>query len=121
MRLWTASSLVLVSALAGACGAGAPPAESEIWHAANLRPGVELATSPGEELLLARLASLPADESVRLEGEVFRAGAPYVAASGRTCRRVFIETDAAPRERLACDDSEGRWVFVPNPFAAEAP
>ncbi len=120
MRLWTAS-LVLVLALGTACGAGAPPAESEIWYAANLRPGVELAATPGEELLLGRLASLPANESIQLEGQVFTASTPYVAASGRTCRRISIETDATPRRRLACDDSEGRWVFVPNPFPAEAP
>ncbi len=111
---------LLLTSLAWGCGAGAAPTESEIWHAATLRPSVELASTRGEELLLARLGSLPADEPVRLEGEVFTASAAYVAASGRTCRHVRIDAEA-PRQRLACDDGDGRWVFVPNPFVAESP
>ena len=121
MTLRSMSLLAVVSAFVSACGSSAPPSESEIWHAATLRPGVELATTPGEEQLLQRIASLPADEPVRLGEQVFTPGAPYHAASGRTCRSVGIQSGESARNRLVCDDAEGRWVFVPNPFPAGSP
>lgn len=104
----------MVSCTLAACGASAPPSEADIWYAESLRPGVELAVSPGEERALAQMASLPTDEPVELAGETFVAGPVYTAASARRCRR--LQTGA--RLRLACEDPRaGGWVFVPSIFA----
>ncbi|MAC24926.1 MAG: hypothetical protein CMN31_21440 [Sandaracinus sp.] len=108
----------VVSCALTACGASAPPSEADIWYAESLRPGVELAVSPGEERALERMSSLPVDEPVELAGETFVAGPIYTAASARRCRRV--QTPSRPR--LACEDGQaGGWVFVPDVFTDRAP
>ena len=112
MRLRPA--FVLASVVA-ACGS-ATPSDAEIYYAAALRPGVELATTPAERLLLSRMPEL-AEGSMILEGERFELGPTYAAASGRVCRRV--RTTA--RQRLACTSRPGEapsWTFVPDPFGA---
>lgn len=124
MRLSLSIALV---PLCAACGS-ATPSDSEIYYAAALRPGVELATTPAERLLLSRLPDL-AEGALTLEGEHFELGPSYASASGRVCRRV--RTSA--RERLACaerpgehaDDAEhatgsSTWTFVPDPFGASS-
>lgn len=126
MRLSLSIALVLLCA---ACGS-ATPSDSEIYYAAALRPGVELATSPAERLLLSRLPEL-AEGALTLEGERFELGPTYASASGRVCRRV--RTSA--RERLACAERPGEhgdhvehvdegastsWTFVPDPFGASS-
>lgn len=100
-----------------ACGAQAP-SDAEIYYAAALRPGIELATTSEERLLLSRLGELP-EGPTTLEGTRFELGAPYPAASGRVCRRVRTPG----HERLACaarSDEHPRWTFVPDPFRATA-
>lgn len=112
MRLRPA--FVLASVVA-ACGS-ATPSDAEIYYAAALRPGVELATTPAERLLLSRMPEL-AEGAMTLEGESFELGPTYAAASGRVCRRVRTTT----RERLACTSRPGEapsWTFVPDPFRA---
>ncbi|MCU0674208.1 MAG: hypothetical protein MUE69_15595 [Myxococcota bacterium] len=131
MRLSLSIALVPLYA---ACGSAAP-SDSEIYYAAALRPGVELATSPAERLLLSRLHEL-AEGALTLEGERFELGPSYASASGRVCRRV--RTTA--RERLACAERPGEhtegaedaaeddsatesstsWTFVPDPFGASS-
>jgi hypothetical protein len=123
-------SIALVP-LCAACGSAAP-SDSEIYYAAALRPGVELATTPAERLLLSRLPDL-AEGALTLEGERFELGPSYASASGRVCRRV--RTPA--RERLACAERPGEhaddaaenaenatesstWTFVPDPFGASS-
>jgi len=119
--------------LCAACGSAAP-SDSEIYYAAALRPGVELATTPAERLLLSRLPEL-AEGALTLAGERFELGPSYASASGRVCRRV--RTTA--RERLACAERPGEhadardlaenesatgssasWTFVPDPFGASS-
>lgn len=128
MRLRLSIALVPVCV---ACGS-ATPSDSEIYYAAALRPGVELATTPAERLLLSRLPEL-AEGALTLEGEHFELGPTYASASGRVCRRV--RTSA--RERLACAERPGEhaehaveaegaqsastaWTFVPDPFGASS-
>jgi hypothetical protein len=127
MRLSLSIALV---PLCVACGSAAP-SDSEIYYAAALRPGVELATTPAERLLLARLPEL-AEGALTLEGEHFELGPTYASASGRVCRRVRT----SGRERLACaerpgehehaedtqtaTDSSTSWTFVPDPFGASS-
>lgn len=109
MRLLYALAFVTLVA----CGSSAPT-DAEIYFAAGLRPGVELATTPGEQTLLAQLATLEAGPYT-LEGERFELGTTYEAASGRVCRRV--RTTSA--ERLACagrGTEAPTWTFVPDPF-----
>lgn len=110
------SAVALVSVLT-ACG-GTGPSEAEIYYAAALRPGVELATTGGERALLGRLGELPSGLT-NLDGETFELGDLYAAGSGRTCRRVRT----AHRERLACSGREAEaptWSFVPDPFRASS-
>jgi len=124
MRLRLSIALV---PLCVACGSAAP-SDSEIYYAAALRPGVELATTPAERLLLSRLPEL-AEGAFTLEGEHFELGPTYASASGRVCRRV--RTSA--RERLACAERPGEredgedttvsstsWTFVPDPFGTSS-
>ncbi|MCA8972823.1 MAG: hypothetical protein KDC95_23770 [Planctomycetes bacterium] len=109
-------AVALVSVLT-ACGATGP-SESEIYYAAALRPGVELATTGGERTLLNRIGELPSGLTT-LDGESFELGGLYAAGSGRTCRRVRT----ARSERLACSGREAEsptWNFVPDPFRASA-
>lgn len=119
-RLWSrggrlTGALGIGSALLLACGGPPPPTEADLAYAAALRPGTELATTPGEEQALARAATLPDDEAVTLGSQSFVAGPLYVAASGRRCRQLTVD---GARERLVCEDlSAGGWVFVPDIFA----
>lgn len=108
-----------------ACGGRSTPSEAEIYYAAALRPGVELATTEGERALLGQIALVP-EGPFEAAGERFEVGPTYHAASGRSCRRVLTPL----RERLACEASqsapptesqreprgEPAWTFVPNPF-----
>jgi len=111
---------VLLALLWGTgCGSG-PPAEHDIWHTPALRPGQVPPTSAAERELLAQMPGLPSDEPVTVGGQVFVAGPPYAAASGRNCRTVTMSTQAAPSEasgaRLACEQGAD-WVFVPDVLA----
>jgi hypothetical protein len=132
-------ALALAVALAGCAGAQ-PRAE----HAAVSPPS---AVAPGDELereLLRRLPELPPEQPVSIQDATVLAGAPYFAASGRTCRALTIQgtaqspaqgtaqspaqgttqspaqhadrsSGAEPRPRLACRE-DGDWFFVPQVF-----
>lgn len=93
--------------LVGACG-GLQGAASNTRG--TLQPSEVDPTTPGQRALLERLDKLPEGELVSLEGEQFRPGEIYAAASGRLCR--FIELDSSPTTRLTCKNGEN-WVFVP--------
>ncbi|MDH5491840.1 MAG: hypothetical protein OEY14_07795 [Myxococcales bacterium] len=106
---------LLVPALLGAgCGAGAQGRPDEVWHTEALRPGAIEPSTPGERALLSRLSDLPTGEPITLEGETFVPGAPYRAASGRSCRPIERASgEARAQRRLGCDGSAG-WTFVPE-------
>ncbi|MBX3248170.1 MAG: hypothetical protein KF901_13405 [Myxococcales bacterium] len=103
-------SLALVP-LFVACGGRSTPSEDEIYYAAALRPGVEVATTEGERALLAQIGQIP-EGHFEAAGERFELGPAYHSASGRFCRRVLTPR----RERLACVGEGDVWTFVPNPF-----
>ena len=104
-------------ALSGAaCGSAQTPADQDIWYDEALRPGRLEPASEGEGELLSRLSDLPAGQPVTLHGEVFVPDAAYDAASGRSCRRVAVQGEP-PRDKLACEEGAGEWVFVPDVFA----
>lgn len=124
-------ALALAVALAGC--AGAPPRAE---HAAVSPPS---AVAPGDELereLLRRLPELPPEQPISIQNATVLAGAPYYAASGRTCRPLTIQgaeqppgqgaeqspgqgsersAGTEPRPRLACRE-DGDWFFVPEVF-----
>lgn len=78
--------------------------------------------APGDELereLLRRLPELPSQQPVSINDATVLAGAPYFAASGRTCRALTIEGAGPSRSRLACRE-DGDWFFVPAIFGSAA-
>jgi hypothetical protein len=98
------------------CGGSQEPTEREAWYMSSLRPGTVEPASHGERELLARMESVPANEAVRLGGQVFIVDAPYASGSGRLCRSVRVEGGPEVELKLACED-EPHWVFVPDVFA----
>lgn len=131
-------ALALAATLAMACAG--PRQRPE--HAAVSPPS---AVAPGDELereLLRRLPELPAEQPVSIGNAGVIAGAPYFAASGRTCRALTIRASQssgqtsgsapgqppsqasgqpsgdASRSRVACRE-DGDWFFVPQIFRSE--
>jgi hypothetical protein len=111
-------AVVLLGLLWTGC-ASAPPTDAEIWHQSTLRPGVVPPGTHGERELLVRMPDVPVGQPVAFGSQVFTVDAPYVAASGRTCRPVTARSNEADGHvdfRLACEEPDG-WAFVPDPFA----
>ena len=106
---------LLLSAIASGCGSS-PPREADIFHDPALRPGVVEAQGAEREML-ARLGSIPDETQVEAAGTTLVVEAPYAAASGRRCRGLR----AVSGRRIACETSDGEWVFVPDVSGAEAP
>jgi hypothetical protein len=111
-------------ALLGLVGCGSSqPAEHDIWHTPALRPSRVAPASEAERELLTRIDDLPSDEPVSVGGQVFVAGEPYAAASGRTCRTITHGSEPSASGhgtvRLACEDGPS-WVFVPDVFQASS-
>jgi hypothetical protein len=106
-------------AFAAVLAAGCAGAQSRPEHAA-VSPPSEVA--PGDELereLLRRLPELPAQQPVSINDATVLAGAPYFAASGRTCRALTIDGAGQSRSRVACRE-DGDWFFVPAIFRSAA-
>ncbi|HWA73964.1 MAG TPA: hypothetical protein VG937_16590 [Polyangiaceae bacterium] len=76
------------------------------------------AKGASERAVLARLSTFPTGTPQRVGEITVSAGAPYPAASGRTCRslQVSLGNAVARQERLACTDGRS-WFFVPDVFA----
>jgi len=105
--------VVLLSLLGLGCGA-TPPREDDIFHDPALRPGVEAANETDQQLL-ARMGE-PLADAVVLGSQSYSVESPYHAASGRRCRAV---TSGSTR-RLACENPDASWVFVPDIAGAES-
>ena len=107
--------LALVAALTAGCGG----AQTGPEHPAVSPPS---AVAPGDDLereLLRRLPELPAKQPVSINDATVFAGAPYFAASGRTCRALTMQGAGPARSRLACRE-DGDWFFVPAIFRSAA-
>jgi hypothetical protein len=99
------------------CSGSAPPPETA---AAPARAGgtIPPANSAEKEILL-RIDQMPARAAVRVQGLTVIADYPYVAASGRTCRRITqTSSSGASAERLACSDGR-TWFYVPTVFVTQ--
>jgi hypothetical protein len=91
-----------------------------------LGSGKAEAASPAEAKVLAQLEGLPAAKAQKVDTLSVVADAPYVAASGKTCRRLTLtplEPPKTSRTRLACKDvgqhdGASAWGFVPSVFSA---
>lgn len=110
--------LVAIASFVWGCGGSQEPTERDIWYTQSLRPGTVEPESQAERELLARMEQVPANEPVRFAGHVFVVEPPYAAASGRLCRSIRVEGNAAVQLKLACEDGD-RWVLVPDVFAEE--
>ncbi len=76
--------------------------------------------SEEERLLLQRAAALPTGVKEKVGAHTVSASSRYHAASGFTCRKLFVETKGRQQMRLACGDEEG-WFFVPDVYHEEQP
>ena len=115
MRTWRAVlAAVAVTGLA-ACATTARPAAPDPSYTLLTKPGTRAATDDLERAILKQLGQLTTSKEAAIGGRAVVAGAPYTAASGRTCRSVNVRAaGAAPaRIHLACVISDA-WSFVPD-------
>ena len=113
--------MILLTALASACGGGNRSRAEDVTDA-NDTGRVVPAGTPTEKAILAQLGQLPPGSRRSLGGGSVMAEPAYHAASGRICRAVHISEAGQPkvRQRLACSD--GRvWFFVPDVLGLEQP
>lgn len=103
------AAAVLASTGVHGCGAS-EPRESDIYHDPALRPGTVDAASDAERQLLARLSEDEIASPLSLGGRSYAVAATYDAASDRRCREIRDGDEP----RLACEEPDGSWVFVPN-------
>jgi hypothetical protein len=108
--------LVLMAALAAIACAGA-----EHQRADSPTPFEEpnqLKATSGEQQVLQQLDALPAGQASVVGEYSVMPEAPYQAASGRTCRKLTLNSRSTKSSslRLACSDGT-RWQFVPDVFS----
>lgn len=79
-----------------------------------------VAASEQERGILREVASLPSGVARQVGGSSVVAEAPYVAASGRTCRALQLSSQPPTQtlHRLACSDGKA-WFFVPDVFGGD--
>lgn len=112
--------IVLISA-AFLWGCQAPEdARTPLDAAATESGGRHAPQSETERALLEHAAMLPAGVRERVGAQTISASEPYKAASGFTCRRLFLEAGGQQETKLACGDDEG-WFFVPDVYRDEQP
>jgi hypothetical protein len=86
--------------------------------AATESGGRHLPTTEEEKQLLQQAATLPHGVKEKWGDSLVSASSFYQAASGFTCRRIFVETKSQQQTRLACGDKKG-WFFVPDVYRDE--
>lgn len=102
-------------------GCGAPEdARTPLDAAATENGGRHALQSDTERALVERAAVLPVGVKEKIGTHTVSASEPYRAASGFTCRRLFLEGPSELEIRLACGDDEG-WFFVPDVYRDERP
>jgi hypothetical protein len=110
------SVAAILPLVAVACSSGPRSEPRDPSYAQLVEPGTREPSDDVERAILARLGELEPGVEEHIDGQVVVAGAPYAAASGRTCRSVIIRPSAQaakPRSRLACL-VEDVWSFVPD-------
>lgn len=111
------SWIVAVVAGVAACAAAPQPSAREVADANDTGQALT-AKSEQERAVLREAASLPSGVARRISGTNVLAEAPYVAASGRTCRALQLSEHASQAiHRLACSDGKA-WFFVPDVFGS---
>ncbi len=87
---------------------------------ANDTGGALAAKSDNERALLREVGSLPTDKPRQIGEAAVVAGAPYTAASGRTCRALHLTEKGSTKSegRLVCNNGKV-WFFVPDVFGGE--
>lgn len=113
MRPTSIWSRLLVLLGVGLCLACAPKSAPDPQYAQLMEPGTRAPSGALEREILKRLPQWEPGRATSLEGEMVVVGAPYMAASGRHCRRVYIGKAPSQSLRLACESSDG-WAFVPD-------
>ena len=110
-RLWLLPCILL-----GACSSQ-PAMNPRDAADANDTGGRLVPNGQGERAVLGRLSTLPSGKPERIGDETVLVGAPYLAASGQTCRPLDLTGGPASskRHRLACTDGRA-WFFVPDVF-----
>ncbi len=110
----TAACALAITGFA-ACGTTSKPVKPDPSYKLLTQPGTRAPADDLEKAILAQLKQLAPDKEANINGRVVVAGAPYAAASGRTCRAVSVRANgpAAARDHLACRIGNG-WAFVPD-------
>lgn len=111
----------LACALGLAACASPPPASARDVADANDTGRAVGARSNVEREVLKAIPSLPSSKPQQVAGATVIAEPAYVAASGRTCRAISLDSKskAESRHRLVCTNG-GAWFFVPDVFGLEA-
>jgi hypothetical protein len=116
LRCWLSAGV-----LVGLVGCSQAPSISPRDAADANDTGAKLtATTESDRLLLTELPKLPPQAPRRMGDNTVVAEAPYLAASGRTCRAIHVDgisAQAGSRHRLACSNGSS-WFFVPDVFGA---
>jgi hypothetical protein len=109
-------TLVLLSATL-LWGCKAPEdARTPLDAAATESGGRHTPQSESERAILEKAATLPVGVKEKVGDQTLSASESYRAASGFTCRRLFLESPGSDQEvRLACGDEQG-WFFVPDVY-----
>ena len=103
--------------LCAACGASVPAGAPRSTPPVADGAGVVEPADDVEATALKRLDGWPAGQAWAVAGVSVTAGAPYTAASGRTCRSLGFQRPEGGTTRLACHDG-ARWFYVPDVFAS---
>lgn len=103
-----------------ACAATPQPSAREVADANDTGQALTAKTEQ-DRAVLREVAGLPSGVARRISGTDVIAEAPYVAASGRTCRALQLgaPTPAQTTHRLACSDGQS-WFFVPDVFGSSS-
>lgn len=101
-----------------ACAATPQPSAREVADA-NDTGQTLVGKTEQDRAVLREVAGLPSGVARRIGGTSVLAEAPYVAASGRTCRALQLsaQTPSPTTHRLACSDGQA-WFFVPDVFGS---
>jgi hypothetical protein len=115
-RYWLVTLAAIAAPLALGCGGANQTEPAGPDHALLVNPATRKPHDEVERAVLAQLPQLAPDTEATIQGHKVVAGAPYSAASGRTCRPVRIRgsAEAEPdRSRLVCMIGNA-WAYVPN-------
>lgn len=105
--------LFIAAALVAAACASAPEAAPDPHYVALTEASTSQPADDLERAVLTRLEKLEPGSEVAIGGARVTAGEAYFAASGRTCREVYIRGKGPERARLACL-VDAAWAFVPD-------